>query len=95
MKITDIKIFMMQGGRRNWVCSKIETVRDMPWHDKVQTSPLTITDGYFELPTSPGPGTDLDESIIKMRPYTPNKEYYVGSCNAEDHQPICRFRYAS
>ena len=59
----------------------------MPWHDKVQTSPLTITDGDFELPTSPGPETDLDESIIKMRPYTPNKEHYVGSWNGEDNSP--------
>jgi len=65
----------------------LETARDMPWHDKVQTSPLAITDGYFELPTSPGLGTDLDESIIKMRPYTPNKEHYVGSWNAEDNSP--------
>ena len=87
MKITDIKTFMMQGGRRNWVFCKIETARDMPWHDKVQTSPLEITDGYFELPKSPRLRTDLDESIIKKRPYTPNKEHYVGSLYTEDNSP--------
>ena len=79
---------MMQGGRRNWVFCKIETAWDMPWHYKVQTSPPAITDGYFELPTSQGLGTDLDESIIKKHPYTPNKEHHVGSWNPEDNSPV-------
>lgn len=47
----------------------LETARDMPWHDKVQLKPLTITNGYFDIPTEPGLGIDLDESVIASRPY--------------------------
>jgi galactonate dehydratase len=47
----------------------LETARDMPWHDKVQKPPLKIKDGYFELPSKPGLGVDLDEAVIASRPY--------------------------
>jgi galactonate dehydratase len=65
----------------------LETARDMPWHDKVQTTPLEIKDGYFELPTAPGLGTDIDESVITERPFDPQQDRYVGSWNAEDNSP--------
>ena len=63
----------------------LETARDMPWHDKVQTAPLQIEDGFFVLPTSPGLGTDLDESVFTERPFHPNKCRRLGSWNAEDN----------
>jgi len=59
----------------------------MPWHDKVQTNPVQIKDGYFELPTAPGLGTDLDESVIAERPFDPQQDRYVGSWNEEDNSP--------
>ena len=65
----------------------LETARDMPWHDTVQTTPLKIKDGYFELPTAPGLGTDLDESVFAERPFDPQQDRYVGSWNAEDNSP--------
>ena len=72
----------------------LETARDMPWHDKIQTTPLEIKDGYFELPTAPGLGTDLDESVIAERAFDPDKERTLGnagsgsgSWNAEDMSP--------
>ena len=61
----------------------------MPWHDKVQTNPLVIKDGYFELPSTPGLGTDLDETIFADRPFEPDLERdpagRSGSWNAEDN----------
>jgi galactonate dehydratase len=67
----------------------LETARDMPWHDKVQTNPLKIKDGYFELPTEPGLGTDLDEKVIKSRLYDHKADRYAGgSWNAEDNSPM-------
>ena len=67
----------------------LETARDMPWHDKVQTNPLLIKDGYFELPSTPGLGTDLDETIFADRPFEPDLERdpagSSGSWNAEDN----------
>ena len=66
----------------------LETARDMPWHDDVQTNPLRITDGYFELPTAPGLGTDLNEDVIKSRLYDPaSVQHGGGSWNAEDNSP--------
>jgi galactonate dehydratase len=72
----------------------LETARDMPWHDKIQTTPLEIKDGYFELPTAPGLGTDLDESAIAERTFDPDQERTLGnaggnsgSWNAEDMSP--------
>jgi galactonate dehydratase len=72
----------------------LETARDMPWHDKVQTTPLVLKDGYFELPTVSGLGTDLDESVFAERPFDPdetknigNAESGEGSWNAEDGSP--------
>lgn len=72
----------------------LETARDMPWNDKVQTTPLVIKDGYFELPTAPGLGTDLDEDVLRSRPLTPrdsersgNAGENHGSWNAEDGSP--------
>lgn len=60
----------------------LETARDMPWHDKVQKVPLKIKDGYFELPTAPGLGIDLDEAVIKSRPFKPHA--YSGSWDERD-----------
>ncbi len=66
----------------------LETARDMPWHDNVQTNPVQIKDGYFELPTAPGLGTDLDEDMIKSRIYDPATDVHQGgSWNAEDNSP--------
>ena len=68
----------------------LETARDMPWHDKVQTTPLVLKDGYFELPTAPGLGTDIDESVFAERPYIPPEPVesgVSGSWNAEDGSP--------
>ena len=65
----------------------LEPARDMPWHDKVQTPPLEIKDGFFELPTAPGLGTALDASVFPERPFDPQHDRYIGSWNAEDNSP--------
>ena len=65
----------------------LETARDMPWHDKVQTTPLVINEGFFELPETPGLGTDIDETVLAMKPFNPDKnnERYSGSWNLDDN----------
>jgi len=66
--------------------SILETARDMPWHDRVQKDPLKIVDGYFELPTAPGLGIDLDEDVIASRPYE-TIDQYRGAWDADDGAP--------
>lgn len=64
----------------------LETARDMPYHDDVQTNPLVIKDGYYELPTAPGLGTDLNEDVIAGRIFDPaTKRNPGGSWNAQDN----------
>ena len=65
----------------------LETARDMPWHDRVQKPPLKIKDGYFELPTKPGLGVELDEKVIASRPYEDLSRRSRGSWNALDGSP--------
>ena len=47
----------------------LETIQSSPWHDRVQKEPMQFSNGYIELPTTPGLGVDLDEEIIAGRPY--------------------------
>jgi galactonate dehydratase len=49
----------------------LEHAQSHPWHDKVQLEPLKLVNGYFELPTAPGLGVELDEELIASRPYEP------------------------
>jgi galactonate dehydratase len=42
-----------------------------PWRSKAQVEPLVVRDGYAELPTAPGLGVDLDEDVLRSRPYEP------------------------
>ena len=49
----------------------LETIQSSPWHEDVQKTPLRFNEGYIELPTEPGLGVDLDEDIMKGRPYDP------------------------
>ena len=67
----------------------LETAHDMPWHDMVQKTPLKITDGFYELPTEPGLGIDLDEDMIAQRPYNEEGAHssYRPSINALDGAP--------
>ena len=65
----------------------LETARDMPWHDDVQVNPLRIEDGYYQLPDAPGLGIDINEDVMRSRPYDPGSVRYVGSWNAEDNSP--------
>ncbi len=58
----------------------LESIQSPPWHDKVQKEPLKLANGYIPIPTKPGLGVDLDEDVIKSRPFDPLKErqrYYV------------------
>jgi galactonate dehydratase len=42
---------------------------DVPYRDKIMTNPLKVKDGYLELPTTPGLGTDLIEKEIEKHPF--------------------------
>jgi galactonate dehydratase len=43
-------------------------VQDVPWRDECLSHPLPVVDGYFELPTRPGIGFELDEEVLTAHP---------------------------
>ena len=47
----------------------LEYLQSSPWYDRVQKEPLKVNSGYFELPSKPGLGVELDEAVILSRPY--------------------------
>ena len=40
-----------------------------PACDEIAVQPLTVKDGWVELPTTPGHGIDIDVARLKARPY--------------------------
>ena len=40
-------------------------IDDVPWKDELVTVPPTIVDGYLQIPTGPGWGTDLNEEVAR------------------------------
>ena len=44
---------------------------ERPLRDELCTNPVRFRDGCFELPTTPGFGTDLRLEVLKERPFRP------------------------
>ena len=42
-----------------------------PWADEMLLNPVVIRDGWAELPTEPGLGTDLNLDVCRAHPYQP------------------------
>jgi galactonate dehydratase len=40
----------------------------VPWQDDFVTVQPKIKDGYLELPTGPGWGTEIDEAAVRAHP---------------------------
>jgi galactonate dehydratase len=55
----------------------LEYAINQPWRDQVIMEPLSIVDGYVQLPTTPGLGVDLNYEAIARMPYQPRD--YPGS----------------
>mgnify|MGYP001188137111 FL=1 len=48
-----------------------EHALSLPWHDRVQIDLVVLKDGYFEFPTPPGLGVELDMDVLNSRWYEP------------------------
>ncbi len=47
----------------------LEHTHRLPLFDEVQKEPMKLGGGYYELPTAPGLGVDLNEEVIAANPY--------------------------
>jgi len=41
---------------------------EVPWRRQLLTHPFTVADGHFQLPTGPGWGADIDETVARAHP---------------------------
>jgi galactonate dehydratase len=44
---------------------------DPPWRDEILVHPVVVKDGYVELPSEPGLGTELNLDVCAAHPYQP------------------------
>ena len=41
----------------------------MPWYDDVVSTPIERVDGYWQLPTKPGLGVEINEEVARQHPF--------------------------
>ncbi len=46
-----------------------ETTGSVPWYAEVVQSPIERIDGYWQLPTAPGLGVEIDEAVAAKHPF--------------------------
>ena len=46
-----------------------ETTGGVPWYDDVVQTPIRRVDGYWELPTAPGLGVEVNEKVAAAHPF--------------------------
>lgn len=57
----------------NWLIQEAIT-SDVPWRDDVVTQSSYVTDGYFNIPTAPGLGVEVNEAEAAKYPFKPEAE---------------------
>ena len=65
------------------LCAVLPNVRimeididDVPWKDELTTEMPEIVDGYMKVPAGPGWGTDLNEEVLRARPWGDRKSMW-------------------
>ena len=61
---------------------------DVPWRCDLTPGPLRVKDGYYELPTRPGWGVDVDEQLLKAHPEDPDAKLKMFEAGRE--QQVCK-----
>jgi len=47
---------------------RLNHVHQLPLFDEVQTEPMKMNAGYYDVPTAPGLGVDMNEEVIAAHP---------------------------
>lgn len=61
---------------------------DVPWRCRLTPGAPRVKDGFYELPSAPGWGVEVDESVIAANPEDPNAKLDMFSLGWE--QQMCR-----
>jgi galactonate dehydratase len=56
-----------------------EMVGAVPWYFDVVRGPIKMIDGYWQVPTGPGLGIEVDEGECARHPYEPEKPHTVNA----------------
>ena len=61
---------------------------DVPWREELTSGTPRVKDGYYDVPTAPGWGIEVNESMIAAHPEDPNAKLNMFSMDWEHH--MCR-----
>ena len=61
---------------------------DVPWRDDLTSGTPRVEDGYYHVPTAPGWGLEIDESVMAAHPEDPNANLNMFSADWEER--MCR-----
>lgn len=61
---------------------------DVPWREELTSGTPVVKDGYYDVPTLPGWGIELNESVIAAHPENPDAKLNMFSEDWEQH--MCR-----
>lgn len=77
MKVTDVKTFVVDCFRTNWVFIKVYTDSGI---NGVGEAILEYKDGFITIPDKPGLGIEIDEKKCLEHPYKPHTlRHYTAS----------------
>ena len=54
----------------NFMIQELFQTYDVEWVDDLLTEPITVEDGFIEIPDGPGLGIDLDMEVVRNHEYT-------------------------
>lgn len=61
---------------------------DVPWREDLTSGTPRVRDGYYEVPTGPGWGVEVNESVLAAHPENPDAKLNMFSDDWEQH--MCR-----
>jgi galactonate dehydratase len=61
---------------------------DVPWRCDITPGTPRVKDGFYELPTGPGWGVEIDESVLYQHPEDPDAKLNMFA--AEWEQQMCK-----
>jgi galactonate dehydratase len=77
--VSNAAILQLAATAPNFLIHEI-MLTDCSFRLSVSNEEVVYEDGYIKIPDKPGLGIDLNEEIIKSRPYTPrNLRHYTGT----------------
>jgi galactonate dehydratase len=60
-----------------------EMVGAVPWYHEVVRGPIRLVDGHWQIPTEPGLGLEVDETVCAAHPFLPEVQHAMNAMLAD------------